>query len=343
MKAYRFSIKDLKKNNNSDSNDNEIIEDDANIDSKEDNPIAIPHNSSEIAEELFNSIDWVKLTNNFNLDRINEIVEKVGRSKKEKRLIIQAIYDAESATENMSSISYNVDELLNELYKENDENHKGLFDDSNDTRVEVIRLDDFMKKTIKEYMERHTATEEDIDEIFKDNNGNIEQMIDEIISLKAQIKNLEEQLKTAKELDKKRIKEIDQWHFSCEHAEAEVSMWMSKYDEASENCKKAEHERDVYKELMRETPGSKKFTVRQTSIIAYALCKKASVIPANKKNISQLFNGISGYSSNSMGQNLCSSYTDEEIEEIAAAVEKDMPAFAAYLREKTFFLPEKKK
>ena len=32
--------------------------------------------------------------------------------------------------------------------------------------------------------------------------------------------------------------------------------------------------------------------------------------------------------------------SDEAIEEIAAAVEKDMPEFASYLREKTFYLPD---
>ena len=165
----------------------------------------------------------------------------------------------------------------------------------------------------------------------------------ENLSLKNKVRDLEEQLKAAKELDERRINEIDKWHGASEHAESEITMWMSKFEEASEKCKKAEHERDVYKELMRGTPGSKKYTVRQTSIIAYALCKKAGVIPANKKNISPLFNGITGYSANSMGQNLCSSYTDEEIEEIAVAIEKDMPEFAAYLREKSFFLPEKKK
>ena len=165
----------------------------------------------------------------------------------------------------------------------------------------------------------------------------------ENLSLKNKVRDLEEQLKAAKELDERRIKQIDEWHGASEHAESEITMWMSKFEEASEKCKKAEHERDVYKELMRGTPGSKKFTVRQTSIIAYALCKKAGVIPTNKKNISPLFNGITGYSANSMGQNLCSTYTDDEIEEIAIAVEKNMPEFAAYLREKSFFLPGMKK
>lgn len=85
------------------------------------------------------------------------------------------------------------------------------------------------------------------------------------------------------------------------------------------------------------------FTTRQIAIIAYALCKKGNVIPKNKKNIGPLFQRLTGHSANRIGQNLCSSYSDKEIEEIAEIIESDMPDFAIYLREKTFFLPDKEK
>ena len=120
----------------------------------------------------------------------------------------------------------------------------------------------------------------------------------------------------------------------------EASEWHSKYDEVCDNCKNIEKECDFYKDLLSERPGAKKFNVRQTSILALALCKKAGIVPNNKKNISPVFNGMTGYSANTLGQNFCASYTDEEIEELAAMIEKDMPEFAKYLREKTFFLPE---
>ena len=84
------------------------------------------------------------------------------------------------------------------------------------------------------------------------------------------------------------------------------------------------------------------FTTRQIAIIAYALCKKGNVIPKNKKNIAPLFQKLTGHSANRIGQNL-SKYSDEEIEEIAAIIENDMPEFAKYLREKKFFLPDKEK
>lgn len=105
-----------------------------------------------ITEDLANSIDWVKLTHNFNLDKIRDIVKTVGRSKREKKIIVKAIYDAESATGNMYKIPYSVDKLLNDLYMENDENHRSLFDASYDASTETLNLDILMKQAIDEYM-----------------------------------------------------------------------------------------------------------------------------------------------------------------------------------------------
>ena len=119
-----------------------------------------------ITEDLANSIDWVKLTHNFNLDKIRDIIKTVGRSKREKKIIVKAIYDAESAIGNMYKIPYSVDKLLNDLYMENDENHRSLFDASYDASTETLNLDILMKQAINEYMNKHTASDKDIDEIF---------------------------------------------------------------------------------------------------------------------------------------------------------------------------------
>lgn len=110
--------------------------------------------------------------------------------------------------------------------------------------------------------------------------------------------------------------------------------------ELEEKLRNAEREYRTMMDMLSEKPKSKAFNVRQTAIIAYALCKKSGVIPKNKKNIGILFNELTGYSSNTIGQNLCSTYSDKEIEKIAQDVEKSMPEFAEYLRQKTFFLPE---
>lgn len=150
-----------------------------------------------ITEDLANSIDWVKLTDNFNLDKIRDIIKTVGRSKKEKKIIVKAIYDAESATGNMYKIPYSVDKLLNDLYMENDENHRSLFDASYDASTETLNLDILMKQAIDEYMKKHTATEEDIDDIFKDDQSNIEnqkeeneQLLQQITALKSEVNKL---------------------------------------------------------------------------------------------------------------------------------------------------------
>lgn len=118
-----------------------------------------------ITEDLANSIDWVKLTKGFDLERIKDIVNTIGKTKKDKKIIVKAIYDAESASEYLYNIPYSVDKLLNNLYKEYDENHRGLLDVSTKT----LNLDKLMKQAIDEYMEKHAATDEHIDEFIKDN------------------------------------------------------------------------------------------------------------------------------------------------------------------------------
>lgn len=150
-----------------------------------------------ITEDLANSIDWVKLTHNFNLDKIRDIVKTVGRSKREKKIIVKAIYDAESATGNMYKIPYSVDKLLNDLYMENDENHRSLFDASYDASTETLNLDILMKQAIDEYMKKHTATEEDIDELFEDDQSNMgnrkegdEELLLQIAKLKSEVNQL---------------------------------------------------------------------------------------------------------------------------------------------------------
>jgi len=186
--------------------------------------------------------------------------------------------------------------------------------------------------------------------IDQSNNCNINFADDSHMQLLMKIKSLEEEINKLKEqanIDQLNIEddsiEIDRLNSLLREEKENVSMWMSKYEEAEENSKKARHERDILKEILHNKPETKQFTVRQTAIIAYALCKKGGFIPKNKKNISTMFQDMTGRSANTLGMNLCSTYTDDEIEEIAVAVEKDMPEFACYLREKTFFYPEMKK
>lgn len=96
--------------------------------------------------------------------------------------------------------------------------------------------------------------------------------------LKKKVSKMEEEAVEAQMFIDDSSAEIDRLNDEIQHADANVTMWMSKAEEAHEACKKAEHERDVYKELMRNQPGAKKFTARQTAMIGYALCKKAGVV-----------------------------------------------------------------
>ena len=66
-------------------------------------------------------IDWVKVTNDFELSRIRDVVETLGKDNEEKKAIVKAIYDAEVGTGNISRIPYSVDKLLDELYQKYDE------------------------------------------------------------------------------------------------------------------------------------------------------------------------------------------------------------------------------
>ena len=131
------------------------------------------NNNVDFTEDLANSIDWVKLTHNFDLDRIKDIVNTFGKTPRDKKIIVKAIYDAMTHTGNMYKIPYHVDKLLDDLYRKYDKNHKGLFDAYNE-KTETLNLNVMMKQAIEEYMATHTATDADIDEIFADDNNPIE-------------------------------------------------------------------------------------------------------------------------------------------------------------------------
>ena len=93
----------------------------------------------KITKEVVNKIDWEDLTDNFDLETIQDIVDTLGRDNKEKLIIVESIFEAEASTGNMAAIPYDVDKLLDKLHKKYDENHKGLFfdDSSSDADIEI--------------------------------------------------------------------------------------------------------------------------------------------------------------------------------------------------------------
>ena len=75
--------------------------------------------------------------------------------------------------------------------------------------------------------------------------------------------------------------EIERLNSLYEHADACVAVWETRYEEAMEELKKAQYERDLLKEMMQEKPSTRKYKVRQIAIIAgrfigiallYAMC-----------------------------------------------------------------------
>ena len=155
-----------------------------------------------VTEDVASQMDWVKVTKNFNPDTIKDLVKNIGKSKREKKIVIKAIYDAMSHTGKMYKIPYGVDKLLDDLYRKFDKEHRGLME-AYDEENESLNLDVLMRNAIEEYMASHTATEADIDEIFdtpqvpKNEDGKSDSTID--------YDNLPEDFKTpeAKQLMKK--------------------------------------------------------------------------------------------------------------------------------------------
>ncbi len=158
----------------------------------------------------------------------------------------------------------------------------------------------------------------------------------EIASLKGRIAELEEQSKLDQMYIDDSSAEIDRLNGNLEIADARITMWMSKYEEAEELRKKAEHERDLLKDMIHDKPVAKKYKVRQIAILALALCRKALVVPKNKKKIALLFSHLTGSSQNTISQNLCDIYTDEEIQVIAEPLKESMPELAEYLLKNKF-------
>lgn len=127
-----------------------------------------------ISEDVASQMDWITATKNFDPDTISDLVKNVGKSKREKKIVIKAIYDAMMRTGELYKIPYHVDKLLDDLYRKFDKNHKGITDAAYNESTETLNFDVMMKQAIEEYMATHTATDADIDEIFADDNNPIE-------------------------------------------------------------------------------------------------------------------------------------------------------------------------
>lgn len=125
----------------------------------------------KMTQEVVSQIDWGKMTNNFNPKDIEAIVNNIGKSNNEKKIIIRAIFDAITISDSNLDIPTSVNDLLNELFKKFDENHHGFLD-SYDDSSETLNLDAFMEEKINSELnieqQRISQLEHEINQLTKE-------------------------------------------------------------------------------------------------------------------------------------------------------------------------------
>lgn len=78
-----------------------------------------PTNGEDIiTEETASKMDWVRLTDRFDLEKIKEVVKNTGKSNEEKRIVVKAIDKALMSEDKLYNIPYSVDKLIRQLYQE---------------------------------------------------------------------------------------------------------------------------------------------------------------------------------------------------------------------------------
>ena len=178
----------------------------------------------KITKEVVNKIDWEDLTDNFDLETIQDIVDTLGRDNKEKLIIVEGIFEAEASTGNMAAIPYDVDKFLDKLHKKYDENHKGLLE-AYDEQRESLNLDKLLDKKIKTFIKRETATDKDIDEIFDDSSSDadieiqdqrISELENEVNQLAREKAEIEKQYKASRDKEEELRSENEKNKTECQ-------------------------------------------------------------------------------------------------------------------------------
>jgi hypothetical protein len=178
----------------------------------------------KITKEVVNKIDWEDLTDNFDLETIQDIVDTLGRDNKEKLIIVEGIFEAEASTGNMAAIPYDVDKFLDKLHKKYDENHKGLLE-AYDEQRESLNLDKLLDKKIKTFIKRETATDKDIDEIFDDSSSDadieiqdqrISELENEVNQLVREKAEIEKQCKASRDKEEELRSENEKNKTECQ-------------------------------------------------------------------------------------------------------------------------------
>lgn len=165
------------------------------------------------------------------------------------------------------------------------------------------------------------------------NEASIRNLTAEIEQNEACIKNQAAEIEQNDACIRNQAAEIEHLKHELEISKEDVSNLSDLYEEAQEDCKKAQIQLELCQSLLKEKGPKSEFTVREIAIIALALFRKGGVVPKNKKNIAKLFSKMLGVSANTLSVNLCSTYSDEEILELTNRIKDDLPEFADYLSE----------
>ena len=289
----------------------------------------------DVAELQKMDVDWKTLTNGFDYDTVKRIIE-LWKNYGERCMVARMI-GSQMSVKNMAGV--NADSIQPVLDLLNMHRYK-----------EGSREYELMKELLQSHEEKYRREKrERLQEENKRLKTQVEKLKEDNSELQKQITQFNKTLlKSQRETESLSI-EAKRWYDLYEQQDKHSDELLTRIIELENESTTITGENQKLKDenkLLREfldKGGDQKFSVRQTTIIAYALCKKADVLPKNKKNISQMFSRLTGRSENTIGQNMCANYKDEEINQLAQEIESSMPEFANYLREKTFFLPQKKK
>ena len=72
----------------------------------------------KLTEELVSNVNWKDVTNNYRPEKVKDILDYLGDSKAEKRLLITAIYKQMISSDYLSSVPYSTDNLLSLRYRD---------------------------------------------------------------------------------------------------------------------------------------------------------------------------------------------------------------------------------
>ncbi len=255
----------------------------------------------EITSEVADKIDWVKLTENFNLETIKDLFDNLGQNANEKKVLIKAIYDAEDATGNLSQIPYAVDGLLDELYRKCDENNNGLIS-SYDPRRETLNIDKLMQDV--EVRDEITSLQKEVNQLA----GEKDTLEKEVLSLCVEKDNA--------------MKQIQESHDEIENLRKERDDYKNKYEELSKEPEKA----------FNALTGLPCFTNRQMGILMTAVGNITETPPPGKTTLGNIIERITGYKATTASGNMKGAIPYADTKVVADAIEEKFPNLAAEVK-----------